>query len=146
MVRCKLSYQILTLLIHINAMSYNKFKGHFTTGICQINRTLHLTTNSIPKAWLISCQGLPNTWTLVNSSTNTCQSDTGWFITLQQEGWKLQSLELPYLHFTGGLEDTWKTFPWSGVKIKMASFNLSLFLITSLQHENNFIFHQCQIS
>ena len=49
-----------------------------------------------------------------------CQSDTGWFVTLKQQGWNLQSLELPYLQFTGGLEDASKTFQQSEIKIKMA--------------------------
>ena len=63
--------------------------------------------------------GLPNTWVLMNCSTNMCQSDTGWFITLKQQGQNLLLLELPYLYFIGGLEDAWKTVPWPGVKNKM---------------------------
>ena len=38
---------------------------------------------------------------------------------LKQQGWKLPSPELFYLHPIGGLEDAWETFPWSAVKIKM---------------------------
>ena len=39
---------------------------------------------------------------------------------LKQQGWKLPSVKISYLHPIGGLEDAWKTFPQSGVKIKMA--------------------------
>ena len=38
---------------------------------------------------------------------------------LKQQGQKLPSLEPSYFHLIGGLEDAWKTFPQSGVKIKM---------------------------
>ena len=117
-----------------------------TTGICQVNRTLHLTTNSTHRAWLISCSGLPNMWALVNCSTNTCQSGKGWLTALKQQGEELQLLELPYLHFTGGLEDAWKTVPQVGVKIKMAS-QFPQFLIPLLKHKNVFITgSQCQTS
>ena len=112
-------------------------RDFLATGICQIDRTLCLTTNSTPNARLISCQGLPNTWALVNCSTNTCQSDTSWFITPKQQGQKFQSLELPYLHFTGGLGDAWKTFPWSGVKSKIVP---STFLCFWSHHQNMKIF------
>ena len=71
-------------------------RDFLTTGICHVNRTLCLTTNNTPKAWLISCQGLPYTWALVNCSTNTCQSDSGWFITQKEQWWNLQSLELSF--------------------------------------------------
>ena len=114
-------------------------RDFLTTGINQINRTFCLTTNSTPK-------DVCNTWSFLNCSTNMCQSDTSLYITLKQQGWNLQSLELPYLHLTGGLEDTWKTFSWSGVKIEMAP-NLPLFQITSLKHENiSIALHRCQIS
>ena len=49
MVRCELSYLILVLLILIKTTLHNKFKGLFTTGICQPIRILCLTTNSIPQ-------------------------------------------------------------------------------------------------
>ena len=62
---------------------------------------------------------MSNMWALVNCSARMCQSDKGWFMALEQQGQKLPSLELCYLHSIGGLEDGWKTFPWSGVKIKM---------------------------
>ena len=147
MVRCELSYHCLRLLIHIKTMSYNKFKGFFlTTGINLINRTLCLTTNNTPKAWLISCQDLPSTWALVNCSTDMCQSDTSVFITLKQQGQSLQLLKLPYLYFTGGLEDIWKTSPWSGVKIKMASQPSSVSDLITKTWKHFITFHQCQIS
>ena len=84
---------------------------------------------------------------LVNCSANTCQSDKGWFMALKQQGQKLPSLELFYLHLIGGLEDACKTFSWSGVKIKNRSPNLSPSLTTFSRYENIFaISHQCLIS
>ena len=86
-------------------------------------------------------------WTLVNSSTNMCRSDTGWFMVLNQQGQKLLSLKPSYLHPIGGLEDVWKTFPWSGVRMKNGSPNLPLFLTTFSRYENNFVIScQCLIS
>ena len=67
-----------------------------------------------------------------------CQSDTSLFITLKQQGQNPQSPGFLYLHPIGGLEDAWKTFPQSGVKIKMAPI-LPLLLITSPKHVNIFI-------
>ena len=83
--------------IHIKTMSYNGYgnKGFVTTGVNQTNRPLS------HKVWLISCLDLPNTWAPMNYSTNMCQSDTCFFITLKQQGQDLKPLELPYLHFTG---------------------------------------------
>ena len=52
-----------------------------------------------------------------------------------------------YLHPIGGLEDTVKTFPWSGVKIKNGSPNFSPSITTFSRYENIFaISHQCLIS
>ena len=60
---------------------------------------------------------------------------------------KIFSLELFYLCPIGCLEDAWKTFPWSGVKIENGSPNLSPSLTTFSGYENIFIiFHQCLIS
>ena len=87
MVRFELSYQIHIPLIHINGMSYEKFKGFSNNRhVSNKQNPSPKATNSTPKAWVISYQGLPNTWALVNCSTNTCQSDTGWFITLKLQG------------------------------------------------------------
>ena len=86
-------------------------------------------------------------WALVNCTVNTWQSDKSWFMALKQQGWRLLSLELSYLCSTGGLEDTWKTFPWSGIKIKNGFPHLSPFLPTFSRYENVFIIsHQCLIS
>ena len=66
---------------------------------------------------------------------------------LKQQGWKLSFLELFYLHPLGGIEDAWKIFPWSGVKIKNGFLNLSPFLTTFSRYENIFIiFCQCLFS
>ena len=107
---CELSYHILPPLIHITAMLYEK--------ITWSSNKRHLSSK-----WNSSSnykqypQGMTdkllksNIWVLVNCSANMCQSDTGWFITPKQQGQNLQSLELLYLHFTGGLEDAWKNSP-----------------------------------
>ena len=52
---------------------------------------------------------------------------------------KLLLLESSYLHPAGGQEDTWKTFPQSGVKFKDGSPYLPPFLTTFPRYENNFI-------
>ena len=58
---------------------------------------------------------------------------------LKQQGWKLPSLELSYTPPVGGLVDVWKTFPWSGIKIKNGFPNFPPFLTTFPRCENNFI-------
>ena len=66
---------------------------------------------------------------------------------LRQQGQKLSSLELFYLHPIGSPEDAWKTFPQPGVKIKNGSPNLSPSLTTCSRYENIFIiYHRCLIS
>ena len=80
----------------------------------------------------------------MNCSTNTWQSDKGWFMVLRQQGQKLSSLELLFLHPIGGLEDAWKTFPQSGLKFKNGSPNLSLSTTTFSRYENIFII-SCQV-
>ena len=83
----------------------------------------------------------------MNCSANMWQSDKGWFMALRQQGQKLSSLELFYLHPIGGLEDAWKTFPWSRVKIKNGSPNFSPSLTMFSRYENIFIIScQCLIS